>query len=87
MLYGVPADHTGGFKIVVQTPTLIMFEQQLFVLTLVTKCGYPKPNTQCIEISVQSFMCAMKIMCKHSLVEPRTKVDAQRNTLAQAHKV
>ena len=48
-------------------------------------CGYPKPNTHCIEISVQSFMCAMKNMCKHSLVEPRTKVDAQHNMLAQAH--
>ena len=57
------------------------------LLTLVTMCGYPKPNTQCIGISVQSFMCAMKTMCKHSLVEPRTKVDVQHNMLAQAHTV
>ena len=57
------------------------------LLTLVTMCGYPKPNTQCIGISVHSFMCAMKTMCKHSLVEPGTKVDAHRNTMAQAHAV
>ena len=29
----------------------------------------------------------MKTMCKYSLVEPGTKVDAHRNAVAQAHTV